>query len=196
MIATAQKQTIPITVDGFLVSATRLGPGKHKLIDGVIVAMAPASPTHETIQAHLAYVLKAHCSQVTRSCRVMTEASAKPRVRGGINTRVPDLLVPCGPSPQPGDQLVHDSILSDEVLSPSDDDEAEGSIMTCASVPSVQEMLDGDSSHIFVEIWRRDASGAWPTEAETVTTGSLQLACIELAPAVADIYAGTHLAVS
>jgi Uma2 family endonuclease len=196
MVATAQKPPVLTTADGFLASTTRLGPGKHQLIDGVNVAMAQASPTHATIQARLGYLIATHLNARKLPCRVMTEAGVTPRVRGRTNIRVPDLLVTCGPPPQPGDGLVHEPIVIFEVLSPSNDDETESSVMSCASIPSVQEMLVFDRSRLVAEVWLRDAGGAWPTEPETVTTGSMRLDSIEFHLAPSHIYAGTHLAVS
>ncbi len=197
MSATAQKTPAPVTAEEFLASTTRLGPGKHQLIDGVIVAMAPASPTHGTVQARLAYLLQAHFEKSGLPCRVMTEAGVKPRVRGRTNVRVPDLLVTCGPPPAPGVGLVPEPSLIVEVLSPSNDDETESAIRSCASIPSVKEMLVVDSSRVFAEVWRRDAEGAWPVDPETIDgTGTVRLTSIDLELPLADIYAGTHLAAS
>jgi Uma2 family endonuclease len=196
MTVTAQKPPALMTADEFVVSTVRFGAGKHQLIDGVIVAMAPASPTHGTIQARLAILIGNHLHGQKLPGRVMTEAGVKPRVRGRTNVRVPDLLVTCGPPPRPGDSLVADPILIIEVLSSSNDDETEGAIMSCATIPSVQEMLVVDSSRVTVEVWRRDASGAWPTEPETITAGGVRLDCLNLTLALADIYTGMHLATS
>ncbi len=197
MSTPAHKASALMTADEFLVSTVRLGPGKHQLIDGVIVAMAPASPTHGTIQANLAYLLKAHFEKAGRPCRVMTEAGVKPRVRGRTNICVPDLLVTCGPPPPPRDGLVPDPILIVEVFSPSNDDETESAIRSCASIPSVREMLVVDSSRRFAEIWRRDSTGAWPVDPQSVDgSGTVRLDCIDLTLSLDDIYTGTHLASS
>ncbi len=195
MTAIAYKAPPLITADEFLVSTTRLGPGKHQLIDGVIVAMAPASPTHGTIQAGLARLIGNHLAAHRPQNRAMTEAGVKPRVRGRTNVCVPDLLVTCGPPPPPGVGLVPDPILIVEVLSPSNDDETESAIRSCASIPSVTEMLVVDSSRRFAEIWRRDASGAWPADPDAVDGNrTLRLDSIDLDLSLDDIYAGTHLA--
>jgi Uma2 family endonuclease len=195
MTATAQKSPALVTADEFLASTARLGPGKHQLIDGVIVALAPANPTHGTIQARLAILVGNHLAALRPHCRVMTEAGVKPRVRGRTNICVPDLLVTCGAPPAPGIGLVDEPILIIEVLSPSNDDETESAIRSCASIPSVKEMLVVDSSRRFAEIWRRGADGAWPVDPEAISSaGTVRLDCIDLSLPLDHIYAGTHLA--
>jgi Uma2 family endonuclease len=195
MTATAQKSPAIVTADEFLASTVRLGPGKHQLIDGVIVAMAPASPTHGTIQARLAILVGNHLMAHRPQCRVMTEAGVKPRVRGRTNICVPDLLVTCGAPPTPGVGLVDEPILIIEVLSPSNDDETESAIRSCASIPSVKQMLVVDSSRRFAEVWRRGTDGAWPVDPEAINgNGTVRLDCMDLSLSLDDIYIGTHLA--
>jgi Uma2 family endonuclease len=194
MTATAQKTPPQVTADEFMASTTRLGPGKHQLIDGVIVAMAPASPTHGIIQARVARLIGNHLEARKLPCRVISEAGVKPHVRGRTNVRVPDLLVTCGPPPQPAVGLVPDPGLIIEVLSPSNDDETESAIQSCASIPSVTEMLVVDSMRKFAEVWRRDAAGAWPVDPQVVDQGSIRLGSIDLDLPLDDIYIGTHLA--
>ena len=195
MSAIAQKTPALVTADEFLASTKRLGPGKHQLIDGVIVAMAPASPTHGVIQANLAYLVGNHLRVQKLNCRVMTEAGVKPRVRARTNVRIPDLLVSCGEVPVLGDQLVHEPTIIIEVLSPSNDDETESGIKSCASIPFVKEMLIVDSSRRFAEIWWRGVDGAWPADPEPVFgAGTVLLDSIGLDLSLDDIYAGTPLA--
>lgn len=195
MSVTAQRMPPPVTAEEFLASTTRLGPGKHQLIDGVIVAMAPASPTHGLIQARLARLIGNHIDARKLPCRVITEAGVKPRVRGRTNVRVPDLLVTCGPPPQPGDGIVHDPVLIIEVLSPSNDDETESAIMSCASIPSVREMLVVDSVQRRAEVWRRDGAGTWPVDPQSIdASGIVRLDSLDLDLSLDAVYADTHLA--
>lgn len=195
MVAIAHRTDTPMTADAFLDAVDRMGPGKHILIDGVVYAMAPASPTHGVIQASLARLIGNHLIAQKLNCRVMTEAGVKPRVRARTNVRIPDLTVACGPVAQPGEKLVDQPLLTIEVLSPSNDDLTDVSIMACATIPSVQEMLVIDSRRIFAEIWQRDAAGAWPGEPQAFEAGALlSLRSIGFEIDIADIYAGTHLA--
>ena len=194
MTATATRKLPPITVDKFLNSTDRLGPGKHILVDGVIHAMAPASPTHGLIQAKLARLIGNHLAENKMPYRVMSEAGVKPRVRSKTNVRVPDLLVSCGPSPGPDDRLVDEPLITIEVLSPSNDDLTDASIMACATIPSVMEMLVVDSVRLVVEIWKCDLAGAWPSEPDTISAGgTIRLDAIGLELSLTDIYADTHL---
>ena len=198
MSATAEKlpepELIRMTADEFLVSKIRLGPGKHELVHGVLVAMAPASPTHGQIQAKLAHLLTAHFLKNKMPCRVMTEAGYKPRVRGKTNVRIPDLIVACGPPPGPQDRLIADPLIVIEVLSPSNNYDPDSGIFAGATLPSVSEILVVDSIRQSAEFWRRDDAGAWPAEPDTIVAGGhITLASINCTLALADIYAGTHL---
>ncbi len=194
MIATAKRNIPPMTVDEFLNSTERLGPGKHILVDGVIYAMAPASPTHGIIQATLAALLRNHLRDQKMPSRVMTEAGVKPRVRAKTNVRVPDLTVSRGATPGRDDRLVDEPLITIEVLSPSNDELTDVSIMACATIPSVMEMLVVDSVRVVVEIWKRDKAGAWPSEPETIGVGgTVRLDAIGLELNLSDIYADTHL---
>ncbi len=201
MTATAQKletsTKVRMTADEFLASVLSFGPGKHELIHGVVRAMAPASPTHGTIQMRLGQLIGNHLAQHRNDCRVISEAGVQPRVRGKTNVRVPELLVTCGPPPAASDRIVAAPLIIIEVLSPGNDNETDASIIACASIPSVQEMLSVDSTRRLVEIWRRDSKGDWPVDPETLTgAGVVRLDTLNFAMSLDDIYAGTHLAVS
>ena len=190
----AEPTPVRMTSEEFLRSNLRLGPGKHELIHGVVVAMAPASPTHAVLQNRLGYLLTRHFEGNQMPCRAMTEAGVKPRLRAKWNLRVPDLLVTCGAPPGPNDRVVDEPIVVIEILSTSNRSDPDNSIIACATIPSVKEMLVVDSQEQFVEVWRRDEFGNWPFEGEIATLGgSVALASIGLTLSLADIYAGTHL---
>lgn len=195
MGATAHRTNTPMTADAFLDALPRMAPGKHMLVDGVIYSMAPASPTHAVIQANLARLIGNHLIAQRPTCRVMTEAGVKPRVRAKTNVRIPDLTVACGPIARDGDKLVDEPMLTIEVLSPSNDDLTDVSIMACASIPSVKEMLVVDSSRVFAEVWKRSAAGDWPDNPDAFGPGAtLSLTSIGLELNIADVYTNTHLA--
>ena len=190
----AEPTPVRMTSEEFLRSNLRLGPGKHELIHGVVVAMAPASPTHAVLQNRLGYLLTRHFEGNQMPCRAMAEAGVKPRLRAKSNLRVPDLLVTCGAPPGPNDRVVDEPIVVIEILSPSNRSDPDNSIIACATIPSVKEMLVVDSQEQLVEVWRRDEFGNWPFEGEIATLGgSVALASIGLTLSLADIYAGTHL---
>jgi Uma2 family endonuclease len=194
MSPTALKST-PVTASAFLTEPDRGPPGKKYLVDGVVYAMAPASPTHGAIQAKLAILIGAHLLSNKLPCRVLTEAGVQPKIRAKTNVRIPDLIVTCEPIARPGDKLVKEPMIVIEVLSPSNDDDSYGSIMACSTLPSVKQMLVVDSSRVSVELWQRDLAGEWPTDPEPITSGSVPLAALGLDLALADVYADTHLSV-
>ena len=94
-----------------------------------------------------------------------------------------------------GDRIVEMPSIVIEVLSPSNRNDPDSSLIACANIPSVREMLAVDSQRQFVEYWLRDETGSWPSEPETIVAGGhVTLASIKCTLALADIYAGTHLA--
>ena len=199
MSATAEilpdPEPVRMTADEFLVTKIRLGPGKHELVHGILVAMAPASPTHGIIQNRIGFLLTSHFEANKMPCRAITEAGVKPRVLSRTNVRVPDLIVTCGPAPTALDRIVDAPSIIIEVLSPSNRGDPYSSFIACANIPSVVEMLAVDSQRQFAEYWCRDAAGAWPAEPDTTSEGGhVTLASINCTLSLADIYAGTHLA--
>jgi Uma2 family endonuclease len=184
-----------MTADAFMDWVDTGPPGKKVLIDGVIVAMAPTSPTHGTIQANIGHLCRAHLLAQKSSCRVATEAAVQPRIRNKTNVRIPDLIVTCGPVPTKSQKFHPDPLLIIEVLSPGNSDDTAGSILACATIPSVHEMLVVDSTRMFAELWRRDDSGAWPKDPDTVLPGAtVTLSTIDMTFNLTDAYVGTYLA--
>jgi Uma2 family endonuclease len=195
MAPAALKQSPTMTADAFMDWVDTGPPGKKVLIDGVIVAMAPTSPTHGTIQANIAILVGGHLRSRNSSCRVATEAAVQPRIRNKTNVRIPDLMVTCGPVPAKSQKFHPDPILIIEVLSPGNSDDTAGSILACATIPSVMEMLVVDSSRVFAEIWRRDATGAWPKDPDQIEPGdAIALTTIDMTFNLTDAYVGTFLA--
>ena len=194
MPITATRKPPPITVDEFLNSTDRLGPGRHILVDGVIYAMVPPSATHGIIQLNVGSALKVHLQSRAMPCQVMGGAGVQPRLHKKTNVRIPDITVACGPAPGPDDRLVTAPQIVVEVLSPSHSNDSYLSINACATIPSVMEMLAIDSSSRTVEYWQRGLDGAWPDEPSTIVgSGVVTFASIDISLSLADIYAGTHL---
>jgi Uma2 family endonuclease len=191
----ALKQSPTMTADAFMDWVDTGPPGKKVLIDGVIVAMAPTSPTHGTIQARMAVMVGNHLVSRNSPCRVATEAAVQPRIRNKTNVRIPDLIVTCEPVPTKTQKFHPDPALIIEVLSPGNSDDTAGSLLACATIPSVMEMLVVDSARAFAELWRRDASGAWPKDPDSVSPGgTVTLTTIDMTFKLTDAYVGTYLA--
>ena len=167
--------------------------GKLELVDGLVRAMAPASETHGTIQANLAYLLNHYFRNREGPCRAVTEAGVKPRIDPGHNLRVPDLVVTCE-QPTKDNNIVREPVVLIKVLSPSNEKESWESIRSCATVPSVKEIVVVDSEKLHIEIYRKDGQGHWPAAAEQIDVDSvLLLTSLDAQFAARDVYANTYL---
>ena len=166
--------------------------GKLELVNGEVRAMSPASGTHALIQANLAYLIGSHLRATKRPCRVGTAAPIVPRLHANDNVRAPDLAVTC--STDAFGKTFPDPVLIIEVLSPSNQRETWESIMACASIPTLTEIVVVDSERVNVQLYRKDPAGGWPKDPEVVPAdGTLRLESLEAVLPVAEIYAGTHL---
>ena len=166
--------------------------GKLELIDGVVRAMAPASATHAIIQGNLVAAIHNHLRGHGSPCRVAPEAPIRPAIGNrSSNTRAPDVAVTCAP-PSASKTFV-DPVLIIEVLSPGNVDETWESIRALAPLPTLTEIVVVESETVGIEIYRKDARGAWSETPEVHTDGAFRLASIGLDLAVAEVYRGTHL---
>lgn len=192
----AQPQSrAPMTVQEFLDWDGGGLLGKLELINGEVRAMSPASGTHAIIQGNLAYLIGAHLRASSKPCRVGTEAPVVPRLHANDNVRAPDLAVTC--SSETSGKTFPDPVLIIEVLSPSNHRETWESIIACATIPTLSEIAVIDSERRHVEVYRKDAQGAWPKDPEIVADdGVLRLESIEAGLPVAEIYSGTHLSLT
>lgn len=168
-------------------------PGKLELVNGIVRAMSPASGTHALLQAKIARILGNHLEKIGRPCRVGTEAPIRPRMRSNENVRAPDVAVTCV-SPQKDEKFFPDPVLIVEVLSPSNQRETWESIWACATIPTLQEVMVVDSERIYVAVYTKDATGAWPEHPKVVELGgTVRLSSIDAEIAISAIYADTNL---
>ncbi|HYG90814.1 MAG TPA: Uma2 family endonuclease [Azospirillum sp.] len=169
---------------------------RYQLIDGEPRAMAPTTMTYGILQATVGRLVGNHFAAVGTRCHVVAAPGVQPRVRAKHNYRIPDLGVTCAPD-QPGQRTVPDTILLIEILSPSNERDTWQNVWAYTSIPSVQEILVLHVAEIAAELLRRQADGNWPDQPERIEAGStLLLESIGFRIAVADLYAGTHLAQS
>jgi Uma2 family endonuclease len=163
-----------------------------QLVDGVPVAMAPASPVHGSIQNELGRLIGNHLASQGGQCR----AYANPGVRLGedsdTNFRIPDLGVSCAPL-VPGDPTLPDPVLLIEILSPSNPRETWINVWAYTTIPSVQEILVVRSDVIGAQILRRTPAGTWPVVPDPVND-AVDLRSIGLQLPLDTIYVGTWLA--
>ncbi len=166
--------------------------GKLELIDGVVRAMAPASATHSIIQGNLVYSIGAHLRGRGSPCRVAPEAPIRPAIGNrSSNTRAPDVAVTC--APPSASKTFDEPVLIIEVLSPGNVDDTWESIRALAPLPTLTEIVVVESETVSIEIYRKDARGAWSETPEVMTEGVIHLGSIGLDLPIAEVYRGTYL---
>jgi Uma2 family endonuclease len=182
---------IHMSVDEFLAWAPA-SPDQWQLIDGVPIAMAPASLTHGALQAELARLIGNHLRASGSPCRVITAPGVVPRVMASHNMRVPELAVTCAPATRDAFALT-DPVLIVEILSPSNQAETWSNVWTYTSIPSVTEILILRTDRIAASLLRRLPDATWPERPAELADGDLSLECITFAVPLADIYETTGL---
>jgi Uma2 family endonuclease len=182
-----------MTVDEFFVWPGDRGKRKFQLVDGEPRAMAPASPTHGTIQATIAGLLRNHLIARRADCRVVAEPGVVPRIKADSNLRVPDVGVTCVPD-DPSYKSLPDPILLVEVLSSSNEPETWENVWAFTTIPSVREILVLHSTKIAAELLRRQLDGNWPERPDEIGRDeALVLDCVGFQCQLLDVYAQTHL---
>jgi Uma2 family endonuclease len=171
-------------------------PAVHawQLIDGELVAMAPAAENHARIQSALVARLSNHLSGQGRGCDVLTAPGIVPRARSDRNYRVPDIGVTCAPSR--GGQMMPEPLILIEILSPSNEAETWANVWTYLTIPTVMEVLVVNSTSIEAELLRRNADGTWPeVPARIKPEDALVLDSIGFSISLAALYGTTTLAI-
>ncbi len=167
---------------------------KYELVDGYLVAMAPALPIHNQLQATLAYLIRRHLEATRSLCWVGTETGVQPKMQGKFNVKIPDLGVSCTPLSLT-DKTMRDPVLLVEILSPSNAKATRASVWLYASIPTVREILLVHTTDAKVELFQRQPDGSWATDASIAVTGNTaHLSCIDMLLAVDELYRGTPLA--
>jgi Uma2 family endonuclease len=167
---------------------------QHQLIDGELVAMAPASDPHGSILMEIGGLIRDHLRARRSSCRVSATPGVLPRVRSEDNVRIPDIGVTCTPT-NPSQRLMPDPVLLVEILSPSNEAETWANVWAYTTIPSVREILVVNSIKIAAELLARQADGSWPERPETIgPEGLVRLGSIDATFTLRDFYATTHLA--
>jgi Uma2 family endonuclease len=180
-----------MTVDAFLAWDAPIGQ-LWQLIDGVPLAMAPASPTHGQIQAEVAALIRNHLLATGSPCSVVVTPGVIPRVQSDINMRIPDLAVTCSPA-LPTDKALRDSVLLIEILSPSNRAETWTNVWSYTTMPSVREILVLHSARIGADLLRRGADGTWPERPEVIEQYDIVLESIGYTGPIAAFYRSTWL---
>ncbi len=166
---------------------------KYQLIDGSLVAMAPAAPIHSLLQAELARLIGNHLAAQNSRCWVGTETGVQPVIKSNTNVRIPDLGVSCTPLTL-DDKSMQNPVLLVEILSPSNAKVTEANFWMYATMASVQEVLLVHTKGARLELFRRKPDGQLADALIADVGQSVQLQSIEMDLAVDVLYGPTPLA--
>ena len=192
---TAQRKLPPMmTVADFIEWPGDGTDTRYELVDGELRAMAPGADSHNTIVANLSALLWNHLRGAHSPCRVVSAPGVQPRARADWNFRIPDVGVTCAPN-RAGDVMTPEPVLLIEVLSPGNKQDTYENVRAYTTLPSVREIVVVHSTAVKAEVLVRGADGHWPPNATEIGAGGmLALASIGAEIALAEVYAGTHLA--
>lgn len=183
----------PVSVDEFIACPGDGVGGRYQLVDGQIVAQAPASANHGTIQSNCARHLGNHLDTLGSRCRVVTEPAVRPRLNADTNLRVPDIGVTCA-LPTAGEIELPNPVVLVEVLSPGNSKQMWDNVRAYATIPSVQEVVVLQSSRIEADLLMRQGDGHWPPSPVRLgPDGLLALPSLGFEFAVKALYAKTYL---
>jgi Uma2 family endonuclease len=155
-----------MTVAEFLDWPTPDGSDRWELVDGVPVAMAPASDRHATILGEISRVIGNHLAEHRPDCRVLIEPGTRPN---NLNVRIPDLSVTCGPI-DPAARFGN-PVLIVEILSPSNWRKTMRNVASYAAIEGLAEVLVLHSARMLAQVFRSGTSGAWD-DITVVTAGA------------------------
>ena len=186
----AERAIRRMTIDEFL-SWDDGTDTRYELIDGVVVAMAPAAPRHGNLILRLGGAIEAALA-ARPECSAVAEAGI---VRPDRNDAfyIADIGVSCDPSDQDSAYLRR-PVLIVEILSPSTRSfDRNRKVADYQAIPSVQEIVLLDLQRMFAEVLRRDGDG-WATEVAQGPDGILTMRSIPLSVAMATLYRGARTA--
>jgi Uma2 family endonuclease len=150
---------------------------KHEYLDGQIYAMAGGTPQHAALQLAVPNLLfpqlrAGRCRAHGSDLRVRVLAT-------GLAT-YPDVTIVCGPrevDPEDENSVTNPTLLV-EVLSPSTEDYDRGEKFAhYQRIPTLRQYVLVSADNPRVEVWTRDAAGAWnavvATDGEVADLGSI-----------------------
>jgi len=167
--------------------------GLWQLVDGVPVAMSPATRTHGAIQSELCRLIANALLENGAPCSVITEPGVIPRVNANKNVRVPDVAVVCG-GYDTEEIALTEAVVVIEILSPGNKRQTWANVWTYTTIPSVKEIAVFLSQAIGARLLRRQPDGSWPKEPETLESGDFALESIGVRFPLAAAYRTTRLA--
>ena len=177
-----------ITPEDYL-AAEEISPIRHEYRDGEVFAMTGGTLNHSAIILNLATTLKIHLRG--SGCRPFSEGT-KTRVESSNAYYYPDVVVSCDDRDRPSkEQYIQYPRLIIEVLSPSTArfDRTE-KFADYRTIPSLEEYVLVASDRQQVEVFQKGDRGNWTLAA---TTDPIQLASVNCAIALAEIYEDTDI---
>ena len=173
-----------MTVAEFLDWPTPDGSDRWELVDGVPVALAPASDRHAVILGEISRMIGNHLAEHRPHCRVLIEPGTRPN---NLNVRIPDLSVTCGPI-DPAARFGN-PVLIVEILSPSNWQKTMRNVASYASIEGLVEVLVLHSTRMLAQVFRQGASGVWDEiAARTTSDEPVELTSIGLMAPLAAFY--------
>ncbi|HUN38951.1 MAG TPA: Uma2 family endonuclease [Acetobacteraceae bacterium] len=163
------------------------GPGQWQLIDGVPVAMAPASRAHGRLQTVIAGLIDSHLEASGSPCVALTNPGIVPAFQASRNFCIPDLAVTCAETDNDPAGL-HHPVLVIEILSPSNHAETWRNVRAYMLIDSVREILVIHTASVRVDLLQRRADGVWPEDVTPITQGAFPLASIGLNVLLSELY--------
>ncbi|TKK65667.1 Uma2 family endonuclease [Ilyomonas limi] len=164
---------------------------KHEYYRGEIFAMAGAGKIHNIISVNLLAILATQLKG--KRCRPFGSDARMHIPQNSLYT-YPDVAVYCNNNFDAEEDSFTEPVIIIEILSPSTRQYDRGQKFELyKDIPSLKEYILVDSENIYIEAFRKDENGQWPSEVCNQNNQLLALPFVELSVSLQDIYADTHL---
>jgi Uma2 family endonuclease len=164
------------------------GDGKHEYIAGVIYAMAGGSPEHARLQVRISSALTSGLRG--RPCAVFS-SDLRVRIDATDRSTYPDVTVVCGAlqmSPLDKDGVTNPTLLVEVTSESTEADDRGDKFGHYRRLESLKEYVIVSSRAPHIEVWRKNERGRWELADEAGAKGKAQLASVDVALDLGDIY--------
>lgn len=168
-----------VTVKDFVKFIQLNSDKKYELINGVIIAMSNATPTHGQIISNCGGLFVPYLSN--HPCVFYSDMQCK---IDDENCPHPDLLVVCNKSVE--SRLLENPTVVGEVLSSNRKNDFD-KLVRYQNCNSIQEILMIEQTHIEITVYRRNAN-AWSSTTYKSETDLILLDSINFSFSVSDVY--------